>query len=78
MSHGDLLLMGHDVDGLVPLEPLEDGVKPLADHRVRGRGEKVTSDGQGLEPLQCLHHGRDLREEVIVKQENLQMFVTID
>ena len=50
MDHGDLLLlMGDDVHGLVTLEPLDDGAQPFTDHRVRGGGEKVASDSQGLD-----------------------------
>ena len=77
MNHGDLLLllMGDDVHGLVPLD---NGVQPLTDHRVRGTGEEVASDSKGLELLQSLNYWGYLGEEVIVKQENLQMFVIID
>ena len=70
--------MGDDVHGLVKLEPLDDGVQPLTDHRVRGSGEEVASDSQGLDLLQSLNYGGYLGEEVIVKQENLEVFVIID
>ena len=63
MEHSDLLLLliRDDGYGLVELEPLEDGVKPLTDHRVRGgREEKVAADSQCLDPLQSLNNWRDL------------------
>ena len=78
MNHGDLLLlMGDDVHGLVMLEPLDDGAQPLTDHRVRGSREEVASDSQSLDLWQSLDNGGNLGEEIIVKQENLQMFVII-